>query len=107
MASARCVLLLSCWSGVNINGTNLVDYIYEKGAHFVIGSQKKLQDSVADVWQNTFMGSIKKGATIAESVRSAEEDAEEFAIELSNLIGEPIDTDSVMRSVGDASQRLN
>ena len=71
LSSLRCVLLLGCETAVNKNQSNLVDAIYEKGAHFVLGTSARIDNAVADAWQEAFMESIAAGNTIEYSINEA------------------------------------
>ena len=69
LASQRCVLLLGCRSGLTTDdGYNLVDAIYEKGAHFVLGTTQTTYPEDSDNFLKGFIAKLNAGGNIQECI---------------------------------------
>ncbi|MBE6544212.1 MAG: hypothetical protein E7675_07400 [Ruminococcaceae bacterium] len=74
LSNARCVLLMGCYTGVDttIGGYNLVDKIYDRGAHFVLGMTEEMTDSAMNNFYLEFLARIEEGKSIEEVFSSIE-----------------------------------
>ena len=68
-ASSRCVLLLACRTGTTgLSGRNLVDTIYEKGAHFVLGTSYYMRTDSDDLFLEKFLEQLRAGRSIEQAL---------------------------------------
>ncbi len=59
LASARCIVLLGCQTGVTHSGHyNLADSLFQKGAHFVVGSTETIRVSSANTFEDSFIENL-------------------------------------------------
>lgn len=69
LSSLRCVLLLGCSSGLdNARGHNLMEALYEKGAHFVLGTTQTTYPDDSDKFLEGFIAKLNEGGNIDECV---------------------------------------
>lgn len=71
LANLRCILYVGCNTGVSNSGYNLVDATYNKGAHFVLGTNRKTTTSPNNKWTKAFFDKANTGATIQECINYA------------------------------------
>ena len=68
LSKARCVLVLGCLTGLNTrrNGVtyNLLDSIYQKGAHFVVGTSNTIIPSSSARYCGAFFTKISEGKSV-------------------------------------------
>lgn len=85
LSSLRCVLLLGCNTGISTNGYNLVDAIYNKGAHFVLGTTETIITSTSDLFLARLIEALNTGVDIESACMSAiyidEDDRDEYEYE--------------------------
>lgn len=79
LASSRCILYLSSYSGCDAVGNdyelyNLVNETFEKGAHYVLGFVCEISDDNVLNWLEDFMNGISLGYTINDAVKDANDE---------------------------------
>ena len=92
---SRCIIYLGDDTGTSMNGYNLVDITYEKGAHYVLGVQGTISAAAKNAWLGAFLDAINSGNTINS------------AVEMANLAASRLDSTFTTYSRGDGDQVLN
>ena len=90
---------------LNGNTYNLVDAVYEKGAHFVLGTTETMVIDSDNKFLDSFMNKLNEGGTIEEAYNHAKKQGP-FKIVNENDIPETI-TDFPLYFVGTGKQYLN
>lgn len=69
LSNVKMILLLGCNTGVtNLNGNNLVESFYDKGAHFVLGALDKIDNYDTNEFFRNFLNWLSIGYTIEEAL---------------------------------------
>lgn len=102
----RCVIYLGCSTGVSLNGENLVDETYSKGAHFVLGTTMIMSTATNCEWFEHFLYALNRYYSIEESIAYAT--AETTVIHATTSLDIPYQTLDYMPlyTKGDAKQFL-
>ena len=58
LASAKCILLLGCSTGASIDGYNLMNSMYSRGAHFILGTSETVYTSDSDNFLEGFLDEL-------------------------------------------------
>ena len=73
LSQLRCVILLADNIGTSSNGQNMVDAIYDKGAHFVLGlTDSSMNINEASDWLEGFMSRVEAGTSIQDAITYAD-----------------------------------
>ena len=103
LSSLRCVLLLGCSSGLdNARGHNLMEALYEKGAHFVLGTTQTTHTGDSDKFLEGFIAKLNEGGNVQQCIDNGLNEAGMEVLYEDNTEGfYPI------TYIGDTSQYLN
>ena len=107
LSNVKMILLLGCNTGVtNVDGYNLVESFYDKGAHFVLGTYDYAEVNQTKHFFKIFLRILSEGATIEEAISQTLYELEE----LYPLINSPtygIDIVFPIVYKGDTTQTIN
>ncbi len=77
----RCVMLMGCNTGnTTETGYNLVDAIYQKGAHFVMGATEIMYIDTDDDFMKYFFEGLNNGKSIYDAYQYVDEKVDNFYI---------------------------